>query len=82
VFPLKALEYLAAGVALVATPLESLASIPRLPASFASDADAFARALEQSDASLDARSQRAYIAAARSWERNLEQIFSTLAGAP
>jgi glycosyltransferase involved in cell wall biosynthesis len=79
VFPMKTYEYLAAGLPVVSTPLETLVDVQDIAK--APDAEAFAAQLQQamesdSPAARAARSQRAQ---AHSWESRLRQIAEVLA---
>jgi glycosyltransferase involved in cell wall biosynthesis len=78
VFPMKTYEYLAAGLPVVSTPLESLGEVPDIVK--APDAAAFAARLQEAidqdtPAARAGRSQRAQ---AHSWESRLDQIAEVL----
>jgi glycosyltransferase involved in cell wall biosynthesis len=78
VFPMKTYEYLAAGLPVVATPMESLGDVPDIVK--APDAEAFvARLQEAMDGdSQSARAARSRRAQAHSWESRLDQIAEVL----
>ncbi len=78
VFPMKTYEYLAAGRAVVCTPLQTLSDVPEV--TLAATAGEFAARLQEiiggdSDAARGARSQAAQ---SHSWESRLEQIATLL----
>jgi len=81
VFPMKVYEYLAAGLAVVATPLPSLAEIQEVVT--APDARGVAALLQDAltHDSPERRAERSRAAAAHSWERRLEEIAEAVAAA-
>jgi glycosyltransferase involved in cell wall biosynthesis len=78
VFPMKIYEYLAAGVPVVSTPLDSLQDVDEV----AKAADAAAMAALLDDAlerdSRASRSERSVLAQSHSWEARIEQIATVL----
>jgi len=74
IWPLKLVEYLAAGLSVVATPLDSLRA-RELPVAFASDADSFAAALAAADRSELGRQARHSAVCGHSWDALLDRIF-------
>jgi glycosyltransferase involved in cell wall biosynthesis len=82
VFPMKIYEYLAAGMPVVSTPLETLHDVPDVLK--AATADEFAARLEQAMAedSPEARAARSQRARSHSWESRLDQIADALDAAP
>jgi glycosyltransferase involved in cell wall biosynthesis len=79
VFPLKTTEYLAAGLPVVATRLESLAADPSIPVLYASGPDEFAAAIARADRTLDARAERSAYARAHTWDALLDAMFAEVA---
>jgi glycosyltransferase involved in cell wall biosynthesis len=78
IWPLKLVEYLAAGLGVVATPLEALRTRTELPVSLCPDSGAFAAAIEAVDRSEPARRARSLSVADRSWDRLLDRIYSVI----
>ncbi len=80
IFPMKAYEYLAAGLPVVATPLPSLRAVEGI--SFAADAHDFAGHLERlmSEDNPAARATRSRLADGHSWEARMRQIAQLLEG--
>jgi glycosyltransferase involved in cell wall biosynthesis len=76
IWPLKLVEYLAAGLSVVATPLDSLRR--ELPVALASDADSFAAALVAADRSELGRQARHRAVADHSWDALLDRIFAVV----
>jgi len=78
IFPMKVYEYLAAGLAVVATPLPSLAQIAEVAT--ASDAQGIAGLLDDAleHDSPERRAERSRSAASHSWERRLEEIAAAI----
>jgi glycosyltransferase involved in cell wall biosynthesis len=78
IFPMKVYEYLAAGLAVVATPLPALANVPEVLT--AGDAQGIADLLEQALAedSSARRASRSRAAAAHSWDGRLEEIAAAI----
>jgi glycosyltransferase involved in cell wall biosynthesis len=78
VFPMKTYEYLAAGLPVVSTPLETLIDVPDIDR--ASDAQEFAVRLEAAmEHDTDsARAERSRRAQSHSWESRLDQIADAL----
>jgi glycosyltransferase involved in cell wall biosynthesis len=74
IFPMKVYEYLAAGLAVVATPLPALEGVEGI--SFAAGASDFARQLERlmSDDGPAARAARSQLADGHSWEARMREI--------
>lgn len=74
IFPMKVYEYLAAGLAVVATPLPALQGVEGI--SLAADAAAFARRLDRlmSEDCPDARAARSRLAEGHSWEARMREI--------
>jgi glycosyltransferase involved in cell wall biosynthesis len=74
IFPMKVYEYLAAGLAVVATPLPALVNVEDVAT--APDAPGIARLLDEAIAgdSPDLRVGRSRRAASHSWERRLHEI--------
>lgn len=74
IFPMKVYEYLAAGLAVIATPLPALADVAEVLT--ASDAQGIVRLLEQAlrEDSPKRRAERSQLAAAHSWDRRLGEI--------
>jgi glycosyltransferase involved in cell wall biosynthesis len=74
IFPMKVYEYLAAGLAVVATPLPALQGVEGI--SFAAGASDFARRLERlmSEDGPAARATRARLADGHSWEARMREI--------
>jgi glycosyltransferase involved in cell wall biosynthesis len=78
VFPMKTYEYLAAGLPVVSTPLDSLIGVPDIAK--AADAAEFAAALQEAldeDTPL-LRAERSQRAQEHSWESRLDQIAEVL----
>ena len=80
VFPMKIYEYLAAGVPVVSTPLDSLEDVDEVAK--AADAAAMAGLLDDAleHDSRAARSERSARAQSHSWEARIEQIDTVLGG--
>ncbi len=80
VFPMKIYEYLAAGVPVVSTPLDSLGDVDEVAK--AADAAAMAGLLDDAleHDSRAARSERSARAQSHSWEARIEQIATVLGG--
>jgi glycosyltransferase involved in cell wall biosynthesis len=77
VYPLKVIEYVAAGLPVVAVPLPALGCRPELPISFATTPTDFAFAIR--DAIRRARGRRPSVDLARySWDSMLAEMFSRL----
>jgi len=78
VFPMKIYEYLAAGVPVVSTPLDTLTDVDEVikAASAADFADRLQQAIEQDNPA--ARAERSRAAQAHSWEGRLDQIAAVL----
>ena len=79
VWPLKLVEYLAAGLYVVTTPLATLRRRRDLPFEIAADPDAFANAIRADDRSATARRARSFSVDKRSWDALLDQMFTLLA---
>jgi glycosyltransferase involved in cell wall biosynthesis len=79
VWPLKVVEYLAAGLSVVATPLDTLRRRD-LPVEFAADPEAFANAVRSIDRTAAARRARSVCVNGRSWDALLDRIFAQLVG--
>jgi glycosyltransferase involved in cell wall biosynthesis len=82
VFPMKTYEYLAAGLPVVSTPLETLEDVPEVLK--AGTAEEFAARLHEAmDGDSDQlRAQRSLGAQSHSWESRLDQIADALGGGP
>jgi glycosyltransferase involved in cell wall biosynthesis len=82
VFPMKTYEYLAAGLPVVSTPLETLIDVRDIDR--ASDAQEFADRLETAMErdTESARAERSRRAQSHSWESRLDQIADALASSP
>ena len=78
VFPLKTMEYLSAGLPVVATRLESLVLQPDLPVYLAAGAEEFAAALQTVDSSDDARLERSAFASTKTWDSLLDRILDVM----
>jgi glycosyltransferase involved in cell wall biosynthesis len=78
IFPMKVYEYLAAGLAVVATPLPSLSEIAEIDT--ASDPEGIVELLEEVLAhdSPQRRAERSRGAASHSWDRRLEEIAAAI----
>lgn len=78
IFPMKVYEYLAAGLAVIATPLPSLAGVEGVRS--AADGPGLARLLEAVLAgdSHERRVARSQAAAAHSWDRRLQEIAAAI----
>jgi glycosyltransferase involved in cell wall biosynthesis len=74
IFPMKVYEYLAAGLAVIATPLPALAGVEDVQS--AADPQGLARLLDEALAQDDPerRLARSQAAAAHSWDRRLQEI--------
>jgi glycosyltransferase involved in cell wall biosynthesis len=82
IFPFKLFEYLAAGLPVVSTPLPSLGPYEKYCA-LASDADSFAKALEQAiSRRTTGASDRKAVAAENSWDARIATINQLVAGLP
>lgn len=79
VWPLKLVEYLAAGLSVVATPLDTLRRRRDLPFEIAADPEAFANAIRSGDRTAAARRARSASVDDRSWDALLNRIFAVLA---
>jgi glycosyltransferase involved in cell wall biosynthesis len=79
IFPMKVYEYLAAGLAVIATPLPALSDVQEVLT--APDAEGILRLLEQALAedSPALRAQRSQAAEAHSWDRRLQEIAAAIA---
>jgi glycosyltransferase involved in cell wall biosynthesis len=79
IFPMKVYEYLAAGLAVAATPLPALEGVAEVAT--APDAAGIAGLLDAALASdtPERRAERSQAAAAHSWERRLEEIAAAVA---
>jgi glycosyltransferase involved in cell wall biosynthesis len=82
IFPMKVYEYLAAGLAVVATPLPALAGLTDIAT--APDAQGMAEELDEilEKDDDDRRAERSRAAASHSWERRLEAIAAAIPPAP
>ncbi len=82
VFPMKTYEYLAAGLPVVSTPLETLEGVPEVLK--AGTAEEFAARLHEAmDGDSDQlRAKRSLGAQSHSWESRLDQIADALRGGP
>jgi glycosyltransferase involved in cell wall biosynthesis len=78
IWPLKLVEYLAAGLGVVATPLDALRTRDGLPVALRADASTFAEAVEAVDRGAQARHARSRLVTDRSWDRLLDRIFSVI----
>src|SRR5262249_1960842 len=84
IHPLKVYEYLAAGLPVVATPMEETASLGA-PLHLAGTAEEFARALEDSlaesrgPAGDHARMERQAFAGRNTWDRRFEALLAEMA---
>ncbi len=78
IFPMKVYEYMAAGLAVIATPLPALADVEGVRC--AADAQGIAELLDEALAQDDPerRAARSRTAAAHSWERRLEEIAAAI----
>jgi glycosyltransferase involved in cell wall biosynthesis len=78
VFPMKVYEYLAAGLAVIATPLPALAGVEGVQS--AAEAPGLARLLDDALAgdSHERRVERSRAAAAHSWDRRLQEIAAAI----
>jgi glycosyltransferase involved in cell wall biosynthesis len=78
IFPMKVYEYLAAGLAVVATPLPSLSELAEIDT--ASDPEGIVELLEEVLAhdSPQRRAERSRGAASHSWDRRLEEIAAAI----
>ena len=78
IFPMKVYEYLAAGLAVIATPLPALTNVAAVLT--APDAAGIARLLDEALAndSPERRAERSRAAAAHSWDRRLEEIAAAI----
>lgn len=78
IFPMKVYEYLAAGLAVVATPLPSLAEVDAVAS--APDAEGIARLLDKAltHDTPERRDSRSRKAATHSWERRIEEIAAAI----
>jgi glycosyltransferase involved in cell wall biosynthesis len=79
VFPLKAIEYLAAGLPIVSTRLPSLISQLDLPVYYAGSADEFVDGVRRVDRTEEAARARTAAASLRTWDDLLGQMFGVLA---
>lgn len=82
IFPMKAYEYLAAGLPVVATELPALAGVEEIAR--AGDAEQMASLLERELAadSAERRRQRSRQAASHSWDRRLAEIATAVGALP
>jgi glycosyltransferase involved in cell wall biosynthesis len=78
VLPLKLVEYLAAGLGVVATPLDALRRRRSLPFELADNGDEFVEAIRRVDTSGAARRARSASVADRSWDALLDRMFAVL----
>ena len=78
IWPLKLVEYLAAGLGVVATPLDALRSRNGLPVALCAEATTFAEAIAAVDRSRPARNARSLSVLDRSWDHLLDRIFSLI----
>ena len=78
IWPLKLVEYLAAGLGVVATPLDALRTRVELPVALCADSTAFAEAIRAVDRGARARHARSLSVVDRSWESLLDRIFSVI----
>jgi hypothetical protein len=78
IWPLKLVEYLAAGLGVVATPLDALRSRDSLPVALCAGASTFAEAIDAVDRTGPARHARSLSVADRSWDHLLDRIFSLI----
>jgi glycosyltransferase involved in cell wall biosynthesis len=78
IFPMKVYEYLAAGLAVIATPLPALAGVEGVRC--AADPQGIARLLDEALAQDDPerRAARSRAASAHSWDRRLEEIAAAI----
>ncbi len=78
IFPMKVYEYMAAGLAVIATPLPALAGVEGVRC--AADAQGIAALLDEALAQDDPerRAARSRAAAAHSWDRRLEEIAAAI----
>jgi glycosyltransferase involved in cell wall biosynthesis len=79
VMPLKLVEYLAAGLSVVATPLDTFRGRHDLPLEIAGDPETFADAIRNSDRKTTARRERSACVGDRSWDALLDRMFARLA---
>ena len=79
-FPVKLVEYLAAGRPIVSTPIAAVRDFADVVAVQA-DADGFARAIEQAPDSPDDRARRRGRAAAYGWDRRIAEMEQALRAA-
>ncbi len=78
IFPMKVYEYLAAGLAVIATPLPALAGVEGVQC--AADPQGIARLLDEALAQdgPERRAARSRAASAHSWDRRLEEIAAAI----
>jgi glycosyltransferase involved in cell wall biosynthesis len=81
VFPLKTMEYLAAGLPVVATPLDSLSAEDVPSVALARTAADFANAVATTETLVDGRQERSAYAGTRTWDSLLTAMTSAMTAA-